>query len=108
MLFSSPGEKYQVMIGSSHAPISAVGRGGGQYQAQISRDAHVSEGDIVNSPGLNDAPFGIVTAVLSDPAQPFQTVLFAPPVNVYQLRWVLVDRNEQVAVIKTRVPAKAK
>jgi hypothetical protein len=51
----------------------------------------VSEGDMVMSPTLNDKAFGVVTGVLSDPTQPFETVLFAPPVNVYQLRWVLVD-----------------
>ncbi len=90
-LFSSPGQKYDVLIGSQHAPATAIGRGGGQYEAQLSRDTKVVEGDIVISLSLNNKAFGIVTGVLSDPAQPFETVLFAPPVNVYQLRWVLVD-----------------
>ena len=90
-LFSSPGQKYDVLIGAEHAPAVAVGRGGGQYEAQLSRDVKVVEGDVVVSPSLNDKAFGIVTGVLSDPAQPFETVLFAPPVNVYQLRWVLVN-----------------
>ena len=90
-LFSSPGQKYDVLIGTGHAPATAIGRGGGQYEAQLSRDMKVVEGDIVTSPSLNDKSFGVVTGVLSDPAQPFETVLFAPPVNVYQLRWVLVD-----------------
>ena len=103
MLFSSPDETYQVLIGPSHIAALATGRGGGQYQAELSREAKVSEGDAVNSSGLNDRPFGVVTSVLSDPAQPFQTVLFAPPVNVYQLRWVLVDAKniqESTAVVK--------
>lgn len=91
ILFSSPGQKYDVMIGATHASAVAIGRGGGQYEAQLPRDVKVSEGDEVSAPALNDRAFGIVTAVLSNPADPFETIIFAPPVNIYQLRWVLVD-----------------
>ena len=90
-LLSSPGETYPVLIGPSHSPATAVGRGGGQYEAELPRDIKISEGDFVIAPSLNDRPFGIVTAVISDPAQPFEKVLFAPPVNLYGIRWVLVD-----------------
>jgi cell shape-determining protein MreC len=89
-LFSSPEEKYDVLIGSSQAPAVAIGRGGGHYEAQVSRESGVKEGDYVISPGLNDGPFGTVSAVIFDPAQPFQTVLFSPAVNIYKLRWVTV------------------
>ncbi len=92
-LFSSPQESYEILIGSTHAPATASGRGGGQYEAQVSRDTTVNEGDFVLNPTLYDRPFGIVSAVLSDPTQPFKTVLFAPPVNIYQLRWVLVEKK---------------
>lgn len=92
VLLSSPGQQYQVLIGSAHTPATATGRGGGQYQASVSRDAKVQEGDYVSDPSLNDRVFGIVTSVLSDPADPFATVLFAPPVNLYQLRWVLIQK----------------
>ena len=91
VLFSSPGQKYDVQIGSSHAPAVAVGRGGGQYQAELPRDAKIAEGDAVINSSLNDRVFGIVSSVITDPAQPFEKVLFAAPVNIYQLRWVLVD-----------------
>lgn len=89
-LFSSPDEKYEVLIGPNHTPATAVGRGGGQYEAQVSRDTAVKEGDFVFNSSLNDKPFGIVSSVLFDPTQTFETVLFAPLVNIYQLRWVLV------------------
>ena len=92
ILLSSPGQQYQVLVGGAHTPATATGRGGGQYQAQVSRDVKVQEGDYVSDPSLNDRVFGIVTSVLSDPADPFATVLFAPPVNLYQLRWVLIQK----------------
>jgi cell shape-determining protein MreC len=90
-LYSSPGERYSVLIGPDHSPATAVGRGGGQYEAELPRDIKVSAGDFVLDLSLNDRPFGVVISVLSDPAQPFEKVLFAPPVNIYELRWVLVD-----------------
>ena len=92
-LYSSPGESYQVLVGSSSVVATALGRGGGQYSAELPRVVVVSEGDFVIAPSLFDKPFGIVSGVISDPAQPFITVLFAPPVNVFQERWVLVQRH---------------
>ncbi len=89
-LFSSPGEKFDVLIGPSHAPAVATGRGGGQYEAQVSRDTKVKEGDFVLNSSFSNKPFGVVSVVLLDPTQPFETILFAPPVNMYELRWVLV------------------
>lgn len=90
-LLSSAGETYSVLVGPNHAPATAVGRGGGQYEAELPRGIKVSEGDFVLAPALNDRPFGVVSSVLSDPAQAFEKILFAPPVNLYQIRWVLVD-----------------
>jgi cell shape-determining protein MreC len=89
-LFSSPGETYYVLIGSSRIPATAVGRGGGQYQAEVPQASKINQGDTVSDSSISDAPFGIVTAVLANPADPFETVLFAPSVNIYQLRWVLI------------------
>ncbi|MEA2715339.1 MAG: rod shape-determining protein MreC [Candidatus Parcubacteria bacterium] len=92
-LFSSPGEKYEVLIGTSHAPATALGRGGGQYEADLPRDVKVSKGDFVIAPSRGDKPFGTVISVATDPAEPFEKILFAPPVNEYELRWVLVDNS---------------
>jgi cell shape-determining protein MreC len=89
-LYSSPGEKLNVLIGTSHTPVAATGRGGGHYEGQVSRESGVREGDVVMSSQLNDRPLAVVTNVFSDPAETFETILFASPVNVYQLKWVVV------------------
>lgn len=91
ILFSSPGQRYEVLIGSGNLPATAVGRGGGQYEAQLPRGANVAEGDFVDAPSLDSKPFGVVKAVKSDSSELFETVFFASPVNIYGLRWVLVD-----------------
>lgn len=97
VLFSSPGQRSDVLIGPSHISATAIGQGGGQYSAQLPQAAKVSEGDEVIAAGQSasisaaSAPMGVVSAIIRDPTQPFETVLFAPPINIYQLRWVLVD-----------------
>jgi len=90
VLFSSPGQKFDITIGQRNNLATANGRGGGQYEVELPRDAVVSDGDFVNSPSITDKPFGVVSAVLSDPTQPFETVLFTSTVNIYNMRWVLV------------------
>lgn len=94
-LFSSPEERYEVEIGSGRSAATAIGRGGGQYEAQLPRDIKISEGDLVVVPAISTKPFAIVSAVLSDPVEPFQTILFAPPVGIYGLHWVWVDSNHK-------------
>lgn len=92
-LLSSPGEKYEVLIGWENEPVTAMGRGGGQYEAKVSHEAKVAEGDLVTIPSLGHMPFGVVTAMIFDPAEAFGKVLFAPSVNIYKLRWVLVAKQ---------------
>jgi cell shape-determining protein MreC len=91
-LLSSPGERFEVLIGDHNESATAVGRGGGQYEAKVSHEADVKEGDLVTVPSLDDAPLGAITAKISDPSEPFDVVLFAPVVNIYSLRWVLVGK----------------
>ena len=103
LLFSSPGEQYPVMIGPSNIPATAIGRGGGQYEAEVPQASKINQGDAVTDSSLSDSLFGTVTAVVANPTDPFETVLFSPPVNIYELRWVLVE-TPPAAVMKT--PAK--
>ena len=94
-LFSSPGQRYEVMFGPDHIYGTAIGRGGGQYEAQLPRDSGIASGDYVVLPMLNSKPFGIVSSVVIDPSQPFEMVLFSPPVNIFESRWVMVDARKK-------------
>jgi cell shape-determining protein MreC len=95
ILLSSPGQSYPVTVGPNHVPTTAVGRGGGQYEAQIPQATNIKEGDLVSDSSLADSLFATVTSVLSNPADPYETVLFSSPVNIYQLRWVLVEISKK-------------
>ena len=90
-LFSSPGLTYPVLIGSGHTPALAIGRGGGQYEAHVPQATQIVAGDSISDATISGSLFGTVTAVIENASDPFETVLFSPPVNIYQLRWVLIE-----------------
>ncbi len=95
-LLSSPGEKYDVLAGPHKEPVTAIGRGGGQYAARIPHEAEISEGDTVVNSEINGSTFGTITAKIFDPAEPFGWILFSPNINIYKLRWVLVDNKAKI------------
>lgn len=95
VLFTSPGQRREVLIGENGVSGTAIGRGGGQYAIQLPSAAGASIGDFLISPSISDKPFARVIDVIADPAEAFKTVLAAPPVNVYELRWVFVRSNER-------------
>ena len=92
-LLSSPSNSFEVLIGSQTVTATAHGRGGGQYSAELSHDAVVQVGDLVIMPSIDRTVVGIVGAVVTDPANSFETVLFAPPASIYGLRWVMVNTS---------------
>lgn len=95
-LFSNPGEKYEVLVGSHNIPATAVGRGGGSFEMILPRDSGVLVGDIVSVPSMTPSSLGVVSALVSEPAQAFVAVLIAAPVNMTQIRWVEVERESFV------------
>jgi len=92
-LYSSSGENYDVLIGTNHIPAVASGQGGVSFSVSIAQESGVSVGDKVIIPTISSSPFGFVSAVISNPAQPFERILFSSSVNPYQLNWLLVGVN---------------
>jgi cell shape-determining protein MreC len=89
-LFSTPGEITRVTIGASAISADAEGRGGGNFQAKLPRDVDVEEGDSVIMPGITQKLFGVVEKVVSNPTDPFKTILFKNPINSAEIEWVQV------------------
>jgi cell shape-determining protein MreC len=92
-LYSSPGTNYDVLIGATHIPAVATGQGGGFFSISLSRESGVSIGDEVIIPAISSSHLGFVNAVISDPAQPFERILFESGINPYQLIFMLVEIN---------------
>jgi cell shape-determining protein MreC len=89
-LFSSSGETFNVLMGSTSMQTSAMGKGGGYFEASMPRDAKIKVGDEVLIPSLSNAFVARVEGISSDPSEPFSKILFRQPINIYEMRWVLV------------------
>lgn len=92
-LYSMPGRESEVVLNTEDPVVAyATGRGGGDFEIHIPRGVSVSEGDVVSLPGLEGSVLGIVGEVSALPADSFQTILVANPVNLRTLRIVGVTR----------------
>lgn len=100
ILFTSPKEDIAVEIGPNKIRATASGRGGGQYEAPVPHGSNISVGDIVSGTNIRDRALGNVIGMKSDPSDPFDTVLFAPPVNIYELRFVEAEIPKKAATLK--------
>lgn len=92
-LFTSYGQKFQVSIGEKHINAVAKGVGGGQYEAEVSRNDSINVGDVVTGSIISNKVLGTVSAIISNPTEPFSQIIIVPEVNIYDLRWVLIDKK---------------
>ncbi len=92
VLFSSSGEKTQVVLGNKNIFFEATGRGGGNFQMIIPRDLPLVKGDQVLLPGINPYVLGVVETSISDPRDPFFKALLVSPVNIQEIKFVQVER----------------
>ncbi len=90
-LYSSYGNKFDILIGENNVEAVATGNGGGTYISIVPRDVRVTEGDSILVPDITNSVFGRVEKIIIDPARAFSTVMFYQPINIYEQKWVLVS-----------------
>ena len=93
-LYSSYGEKFDVLIGKNNIEATATGKVGGAFEVVLPKDSKVQLNDSVSVPDLNVSVFGIVKNISRDPARAFSTVLFSQPINIYEQKWVQVKLDK--------------
>lgn len=89
-LYSSPGEKVEVLIGNNNILKDAYGIGGGNFTAEVPREFDIKEGDSITIPSISSNVFGIVEKIDYKEADSFETVFFKNPINMEELKWVVV------------------
>lgn len=89
-LYSSPGQKLSVILGTNSVTAEAVGIGGGNFNIFLPREVEVKEGDVIVIPSITANVFGIVEKINFKETDSFQTVLFKSPVNISELNFVEV------------------
>ncbi len=92
ILFSNPGEKTEVVISGQNVFMEAVGRGGGNFEMILPRDFVLPVGTEVDLPGVTPHILGTVATILSDPRDAYQKALLASPINIWQQKFVEVEK----------------
>ena len=90
-LLSAPANTYEVEIGEESISAIAQGLGGGNFEVRLPRGVDVKVGGEIISPKLLVELLGIVEYIESKPQNSFQKILFKIPVNINQLKWVLIN-----------------
>lgn len=93
ILYSSSGQSVDVVINGSNIPVTAEGRGSGNFAIQIPRDTQVAVGDLIYLPDHTDRIVGTVERIEDTPNDPFKTLLFKSPVNIFEIQWVQILKN---------------
>jgi len=90
-LFSSSGEKTQVVVSGRDIFLELIGRGGGNFEMILPRDFTLQKGDQVVMPGIYPYVLAEVVTIISDLRDPVKKVLLTSMVNIQELKFVEVE-----------------
>ena len=104
-LISFPGEKTDVLllpfVGENQSGVSrsdaknifgvVVGMGGENFEMTLPRAVEVKSGQKVATVGENSLLAGVVEKVQIDLSDPFQKILFRLPLNIQELKYVMIE-----------------
>ncbi len=93
-LYSFPEDKLNVVIGFNKILTIAEGKGDGVYEIKLPQGIEIIKGDIVTFPEEDIRILGIVEEIIINPEDPFETILVKSPVNIFELRWTQVIKEE--------------
>ena len=81
-------------IGKNNIQAIALGIGGGAFEVILPKDVKIVENDTVMIPDLSTSVFGIVKNITIDAGRAFSTILFSQPINIYEQKWVFINRKD--------------
>lgn len=90
-LYSTSGETVKLAVTGTGVQIDTAGTGGGNFEVILPREIEIAEGVSLTLPG-GGQPVAIVRKIISDPRDPFQTVIAATPINIQELSFVEVQK----------------
>jgi len=91
-LFSSSGQKVQVMIGKN-IQATADAQGGGNFLVKLPKGTEVVQGDPISAPGIGADIFGHVENIETTENDPFIYARFSLPVNMSELHFLQIERT---------------
>lgn len=89
-LFTLPGEKTNAILERHGIPVTLEGVGGANFRIVLPREAEVEVGDRLLSADVFSHLVGVVGGVSMEPTDSFKDVFAKSPVNIFNLRLVVV------------------
>ena len=93
-LFSAGGQKLEAVNSRTGTSFSIVGQGGANFKVEVPKDADVIWGDIFGYPALTTSVIGSVYYIDNNPQSSFKTVYIRTPGNVFESKWVFVEKSQ--------------
>jgi len=91
-LYTSSGMKTNAVLERNNMAVILEGTGAGNFRIEVPRETVVEIGDRILSPDLSARLLGIVEDSAVEPTDFFKEVLARSPVNIFNLRFVLIKR----------------
>ncbi len=92
--YSSSGHKTEIFIGEKSIQTIAEGKGGGNFEVKLPRNAEVKEGDFVMLAKYPDRLFGTITSIKVSDSDTFERILFRGAIDINQLKFVTVEKKQ--------------
>lgn len=92
-LFSSPGSKVEVYVGTSTTAVIAEGKGGGNFYLKLPKVSEIAPGDSVVRHFMPPEVFSSIESVDSTDGEAYIYAYFKLPININTLIYVLVKKN---------------
>ncbi|HEY4505875.1 MAG TPA: rod shape-determining protein MreC [Candidatus Paceibacterota bacterium] len=93
VLFSSYKVETPILVGPENITLSAVGHGGQNFSIELPEGLGVTVGDTLLLPTIRHAVIGTVGEIKPNPDGTTRTVIARSPINMYQLRFVMVSEE---------------
>ncbi len=93
-LFSGGGNKQQAILARTGASYELVGEGGANLELEVPKDTDILWGDSFMYPGLSTSVIASVYYIDTNSQSSFKTIYLRIPGNVFQTRFVFVQKGE--------------
>lgn len=89
-LFSAANRQVAGTAEDSDVALTMIGRGAGEYEVRMPRDVSFRVGEMISYQSIDTAILAKVEKIITDPRDPFQSLLAKVPVNLSTLKFVII------------------
>ena len=91
LLVSNPNRETSGTVTGDNVAITLIGRGAGEYEVHMPREVKFQIGEPIQLQSTKPYVLAEIKDIETDPRDPFQRLLAKVPVNLQNLKWVIVE-----------------